>query len=115
MCSPTTHLVRGVQVASVLGQTLHDVVVAPGGGRQQGRLPFSVLDVDVAAGFAEGFGHGVVAVPGGTVQRGLFLLAGRQGQSGERKRRRGEGPPHGTRQLSRGNGENEPTTTGVKH
>lgn len=78
--SPTTHLVRGIKVASVVSQALHNVVVAPGGGCQEGRLSFSVLNVHVAASFAQGFGHRVVAVPGSTVQRGLFFLPRRQGQ-----------------------------------
>lgn len=75
MHSPTTYLVRGIKVASVFSQTLHNVVVAPGGSCQEGRLSFSVLNVHVAAGFTEGFGHRVVAVPGSTVQRGFFFLA----------------------------------------
>ena len=60
---------------SVLGQTLHDVLVAPGGGCQEGGLAFSVLNVHIAAGFTKGFGHRVIAVPGSTVQGGFFFLA----------------------------------------
>ena len=52
----------------MLSQTLHDVLVAPGGGCQEGGLAFSVLNVHIAAGFTKGFGHRVIAVPGSTVQ-----------------------------------------------
>jgi len=75
MKSDVSILVGGIKVGSVFRQTLHDVVVAPGRGCQEGRLSFSVLNVHIAAGFAKGFGHRVVAVPGGTVQGGFFLLA----------------------------------------
>lgn len=71
---PTKHLVGGIEVGSVFRQTLHDVVVAPGRGCQERRLSFSILNVHVAAGFAKGSGHGVIAVPGSTVQGGFFFL-----------------------------------------
>lgn len=72
---PPKHLVGGIQVGSVFRQTLHDVVVASGRGCQEGCLSFSVLNVHIAAGFAKGFGHRVVAVPGSAVQGGFFFLA----------------------------------------
>lgn len=72
---PTNHLVGGIEVGSVFRQTLHDVVIAPGRGRQEGRLSFSILNVHIAAGFTKGFGHRIIAVPGSTVQGGFFFLA----------------------------------------
>lgn len=72
---PTKHLVGGIKVGSMFRQTLHNVVVAPGRGCQEGSLSFSVLNVHIAAGFTKGFGHRVIAVPGSTVQGGFFFLA----------------------------------------
>ena len=68
----------------MFGQTLHDVMVAPGRGCQEGRLSFSVLDVHVTAGFTKGFGHRVIAVPSSTVQGSFFFLA--KEMSTERRR-----------------------------
>lgn len=86
MDSPTKHLVGGVQIGSVFSHTLHYVVVTPGGGCQEGRLSFTVLNVHVAAGFTKGFGHRVIAVPGSAVQGGFFFLAKETGT--ERRRAR---------------------------
>lgn len=55
-------------------QTLYDVMIAPGGSCQQRGLSLPVLDIHIAANFTEGFGHGVIAVPGSAVQGGFFFL-----------------------------------------
>lgn len=68
------HLVRSVQVSSVFNQTLHNVMVAPGGSCQQRGLSLPVLDIHAAANFTKGFGHGVIAMPGGAVQGGFLFL-----------------------------------------
>lgn len=55
-------------------QTLHDVVIAPGGSCQQRGFSLPVLDIHIAANFTEGLGHGVITMPGSTVQGGFFFL-----------------------------------------
>lgn len=82
--SPTGHLVRGIQVGSMFSQTLHNVMVAPGRCRQQWGLSLPVLDVHAAAHFAKSFSHGVIAMPGGTVQ-GRFLFLAKVVSAGEEK------------------------------
>lgn len=73
--SPTGHLVRSVQVSSMFSQTLYNVMVAPGRCRQQWGLSLPVLDIHVAANFTKSFSHGVIAMPGSTVQGGFLFLA----------------------------------------
>lgn len=71
---PKKYLVRGIQVSAMSNQTLHDVMIAPGGSCQQRGLSLPVLDIHIAANFTEGFGHGVIAMPGSAVQGGFFFL-----------------------------------------
>lgn len=59
----------------MFSQTLHNVMVAPGRSCQQWGLSLPVLDIHVTANFTKSLSHGVIAVPGSTVQRGFLFLA----------------------------------------
>lgn len=58
----------------MFSQTLHNVMIAPGRRCQQWGLSLPVLDIHVAANFTKSFSHGVIAMPGSTVQGGFLFL-----------------------------------------